>query len=220
MLILCISLTAFTTYLFLKSLMNNGGILHRRLIFGFNLLPLCRSRPYQFAFNLFIPLLLLALYSRSKRTLLSAFFVGLCFSLVTLNALYFGYFSIFIILFFIVFDLLTLEDRKAKMLANYFTAILFAVVFILPFQYKMILRQFAPAAGSGSQGGLVRDFTDLSTFSARPLEYLLPSIDHPVLGRFIINFSRDNLHGSNPPNKRSTLAWSPLLCLAGISLDQ
>ena len=219
--LLSFPLTAFVTYLFLNAILHNklasftGG-----LIFGFNPGAVMQAvgGHASFAFNMFIPLLLLALFAnRSKRSILSAFFVGLSYAFVTLNSLYFGYFSLFIAILFIAFDCLTLEDVcKKRVLINYFFAAFFAFILIIPFQYKMILRYFSPTNTGGIKVGLVREFGDLITYSARPLEYFLPSIDHPVLGSFLRSFFQNNLHGSNLFEQTLYLGFIPLiLCIVG-----
>ena len=216
--------TAFATYLLLNYLLHNkvaafvGG-----LIFGF-----CPGAVMQavgghltFTFNMFIPLFLLALFmNRERRHWLSAFFVGLSYALLTLNSFYFGYFSIFIALLFVVFDYVTnIKCSHKRLVVNYFLAALFAFVLIIPFQYKMILHIMSTSHIELAKMGHIRDYRELIINSAIPLDYFLPSIDHPVLGRFIGDIARSHLHGSNLFEQTLYLGFtSLLLCLAGFFL--
>jgi hypothetical protein len=219
---LAFPLTAIATYFLLNWLLHNriaavaGG-----LIFGF-----CPAAVMQaaaghapFAFNAFIPLFLLALfYNRAQRTLVSAFCASSCFALITLTALYFGYFAIYIAVFFVVFDLLNNKggDRRAIFL-NYLYAAIFAGVLILPFEYKAIYQQIAVGGDTLAKVGRIRDFRELNIYSSRPWEFLIPSIDHPVLGRLFYDFVRTHLHGSNVPEQTLYLGMVPVgLLLAGI----
>ncbi len=218
-------LTSFAAYLFIYYLLRKalpafvGGF-----IFGF-----CPGAVIQvagghlaFTFNMFVPLFLLALfYNRERRTLMSAFFVGLSYALLTLNSLYFGYFSIFIAFLFAVFHYVTNRKCSLKqLLLNYLLVALIAFVLIIPFQYKIILHIMSTSAiQTVKMGGYARDYGELIAFSARPLDYLLPSIDHPVLGRFIGDIARSHLHGSNLFEQTLSLGFTPLLlCLTGFFL--
>ena len=222
--LLSFTLTSFTSYLFIYYLLHKalpafvGG-----LIFGF-----CPGAVMQavgghpgFAFNMFVPLFLLALFhNRERRTLVSAFFVGISYALLTLNSLYFGYFSIFIAFSFIVFDYVTNRIWSFKRLVlNYLLAALIAFGLIIPSQYNTILRIMSISNIEPAKMGHIRDYGELIIYSARPLDYLLPSIDHPVLGRFIGDIARSHLHGSNLFEQTLYLGFTPLLlCLAGFFL--
>lgn len=277
-------LTAFATYLFLNYFLQNkiaaftGG-----LIFGF-----CPAAVMQavgghvdFFCNMFVPLFLFALfYNREKRNLPAAFFVGSSYALLTLNNPYFGYFAIFIMLFFVVFDYGTQKqalgsrlralrkktedgaqalgsrlqaigkkralgaglqapgkrgeegerpmaggegDRTANgewrkgFFMNYSAAVFFIFALIVLFEYRMILHYLTTSRVQLVEVGLMRSFENLVVYSARPWEYLLPSIDHPVLGRFIISFSRSHLHWSNFFEQTLYIGLVPIaLCVIGL----
>jgi len=195
-------LTALATYFLLNGLLENkiaafiGG-----LIFGF-----CPSAVMQaagghaaFAFNVFIPVFLWALfYNRAQRTILSAFYVAASFSLIVLTALYFGYFAIYMGIFFIIFDLLSSrKEDRAPIIRNYIYGVIFAVFLILPFEYRAIFEQFSLGGDVLAKSGHIRDFNELTVYSSRPWDFLIPSVDHPVLGKYVYDFVRSHLHGSN-----------------------
>jgi len=219
--LLAFPLTAIATYFLLNRLLHNriaafaGG-----LVFGF-----CPAAVMQaagghapFAFNVFIPLFLLALfYNRAQRTFFSAFSVAACFALITLVALYFGYFAIYIAVFFVVFDILNSKrgDRHA-IFRNYLYVAIFVIALILPFEYKAIYQQIALSGNALAKAGRIRDLSELVMYSSRPWEFFVPSIDHPVLGSFLYDFVRAHLHGSNIPEQTLYLGLVPAgLLLAG-----
>lgn len=217
-------LTALATYLLLNKLLHNkiaafvGG-----LVFGF-----CPGGVMQaagghaaFAFNVFIPLFLGALfYNRAQRTLLSAFYVAASFSLIVFTALYFGYLAIYIAIFFVIFDLLSSKGvNRGAIFWNCIYGGIFALILILPFEYKAIYQQLTLSSEALAKAGHIRDLNDLAMYSSRPWEFLIPSVDHPVLGKYVYDFMRAHLHGSNIPEQSLFLGFVPLgLLLTGIIL--
>lgn len=222
--ILSFPLTAYATYLFLMYLLkNNLSAFVGGLIFGFcpGALMQVIGGHFAYAFNVFLPLFLLALYyHRDHRTVLSSFAVGFAYALICLNTLYFGYFALFIAFLIIVFDFSTLQDVTVRrFISGYVFAAFCGVILIIPFQYHVIHHQLTTSHYDLAKAGNIRNFSDLTTFSARPLEYLLPSINHPMLGRFLLNFSRDHLHGSNIFEQTLYLGVIPMtLCMTGFFL--
>jgi len=219
--VLSFTLTAFVTYLCLNYLLRNktapfiGG-----LIFGF-----CPASIMQalgghltFSFNIFIPIFIIALlHNREMRSIQSAFFLGMSFSLLTLTSIYYGYFAIFIAIYFVVFDYVTIKETKRAFVLNYLTAVFFAFIVTVLFLYKVLYYQITANKIELAQVGRIRGLAELVACSARPWEYLLPSVDHPVLGRFIINFTRNHLHWSNSFEQTLYLGVVPLVfCLIGL----
>ena len=219
--ILSFALTAFSTYILIYYLVRSrsaafvGG-----LIFGF-----CPGAVMQaigghlhFCFNVFIPLFLLSLFcNREKRSKISSLFVGFNFALLVSTSLYFGYFAIYIAIAFFAFDCLTnTEKRFGGILFSYGLAAAFAFVMIIPFQYEIIMHVLSASKVQLAKAGHIRGYEELVIYSSRPLEYAFPSIDHPVLGRFIIDTVRNNLHGSNLCEQTIYLGFVPvLLCVSG-----
>lgn len=220
--LLAFPLTAFATYFLLNRLLRNrtaafvGG-----LVFGF-----CPAAVMQavgghasYAFNAFIPIFILALfYNRVQRTLLSAFYVGASFALITLTALYFGYFAIYVAIYFFTFDLLSRNGKdRLAIFRNYIYAAIIAAVLIVPFEYNEIYRQITSGADVLKTAGHIRNLDDLNIYSSRYWEFLIPSIDHPFLGNFTQYFVQTHLHGSNVFERTLYLGLVPLgLLLAGI----
>src|SRR6185437_147368 len=55
-----------------------------------------------------------------------------------------------------------------------------------------------------------RYFNQLFIYSARPWDYVLPSVDHPLFGRYVESFVRTHLHGSNVFEQTLYLGIVPL----------
>lgn len=170
-----------------------------------------------FAFNVFVPLFVAALlHNRTRRTLASAAMVAGAFAAITFTAIYFGYFALFVAAFFVVFDVATSRDDARRIAANYSWCLLFAALMVFPVEFAAIAEQLTASRETVALAGRVRDFGDLFAFSSRPWDYLLPSIDHPIWGRFVEGFVRRNLHGSNVFEQTLYLGIVPIgLFLAG-----
>jgi hypothetical protein len=222
--LLSFSLTSFTSYLLIYYLLRRslpafvGG-----LIFGFcpGVVMSAVAGHLSFTFNMFIPLFLLALFNNSKkRTLVSAFYVALSYALLTLTSLYFGFFSLFIALLFVIYDYLTSKDCIPKrLLFNYIFAALIAFVMIIPFQFEIILHIISTSHVELATTGRIHEYKRLISSAASVLDYLLPSIDHPVLGRFIGDMIGIHLQSGNLFARTLYLGFTPLLLsLAGFFL--
>ncbi len=223
--VLSFALTAMATYLLLARLTKNdtaafiGG-----LAFGF-----CPAAILQaagghaaFAFNAFLPLFLLALFhNRERRNMTSALCVALAFAGITFTAVYFGYFALYVAAYFVAFDYVTREPGSERRIArNYLACAVFAALIVFPVEFKAINEQIAASQDSIAKAGHTRDLHELAVFSSRPWDYLLPSIDHPVLGGYVEQFARDNLHGSNVFEQTLYLGMVPLgLLVAGIIMS-
>lgn len=222
--LLAFPLTGIATYFLLNRLLHNrAAAFAGGLIFGF-----CPAAIMQaagghasYAFNAFIPIFIWALfYNRTQRTRLSEFYVAANFALITLTALYFGYFAIFIAIYFFVFDLMSCNSKdRLAIVRGYIYAVMFAVILILPFEYKEIYHQLISSADVLKSAGHSRDFNELNVYSSRYWEFLIPSIDHPVLGNVIYDFAKSHLHGSNIFEQTLYLGVIPIsLFLTGLIL--
>lgn len=218
------SLTAFATYYFIwKILGKHFPALICGAIFGF-----CPGAVMQataghsaFSFNVFIPVLLGALiFYKSQRTYISLIFVATAFSLITLTSLYFGYFAIYIVIYFVVYDLLSSKKEVwGRIFKNCLLGGLFAAIFILPFEYKEVVHQFTSTAENLKAAGQMRDFNELNVYSSRYWDFITPSIDHPVLGKYFIHFTQSHLHESNVFEQTLYLGLVPIgLFVVGLML--
>jgi hypothetical protein len=212
--IVAFPLVAITTYIMLTSLLNCRSA----AFFGGGMFGFCPAAVMQaagghtaFAFNIFLPFFLLALfYHRKARGLLSSLYVALTYSLCLLTTLYFGYFSFFIGLIFFWFDIVSSDDKK-RVIKSYLLIALFILAFILPYQMGAILNYLTLDNATLLDLGGAREITELFIFSSRPLEFFIPSIEHPIFGNFFYNYVRENLHGSNIPEQTLYLGFIPTI---------
>lgn len=217
--IVSLPLTATATFFFLQRMLrSNWAAFLGGLAFGF-----CPAAVMQvvgghgeYAMNLFVPLFLLALFRhRARRTLASAALVACAFAAITLYSLYIGYFAAFLGLFFAAFDYLAASRiERSSVMRGYASSAALAAMFIIPFQLQALRQLLVTSTEANVKAGYIRSFTDLYAFSARFWEYLLPSPDHPVLGRFVGDLVRANLHGSNVFEQTLYLGATPLALVA------
>jgi hypothetical protein len=213
--IISLIMSAFIHYIYLLNLIRCkfssfiGGI-----IFGFAPAVIMQAMGGHliFVFNIFIPLFYFSLfYNRKIRNLVSASYVGLSFAGITLTSLYFGYFCIYIGLFFVAFDFLTCgAENRTKIVLTYLFSAVIAALLILPCVYLDILLQINTSSNVLLQNGQIRDLNELMVYSARLIEYFIPSIDHPLIGTLFETFVKRNLHGSNVPEQTLFLGYVPL----------
>jgi len=142
---------------------------------------------------------------------------------------YYGYFlAIFTTVFIIsYYGYYTLKKKKfifnIDIITIALTTIFLTILFILPFNYDLIQTYlfhplknfFAPSEQLTAKS--FRDFSELTLYSARIHEYFIPSIDHPIWGKYIYDFLKNHLHGSNFFENTIYLGSIPIL-LAGVGL--
>jgi hypothetical protein len=220
--LLAFTLTALATYALLNRLLRDrvaaffGG-----LVFGF-----CPAAVMQasaghvsLAFNAFTALFVLALlHNRRRRNVVSAFWVAASFAGICFTSLYLGYFTIYLALYFVAFDLATREPGDLlRMVRNYLSCAAMAALIVVPVEVAAIRDQLTTTRESLARAGHLRDFGELWIYASRPWNYLVPSIDHPVLGRHFEDLVRSNLEGSNVFERTLYLGMVPLgLVVAGI----
>jgi hypothetical protein len=215
-------LTALATFALLRYLgVHASGALFGGVAFGF-----CPAAVMQatgghvsFAFNLFLPLFLLALFhNRARRSIASALGVATAFAGIAFTALYFAYFAAYFALLFLLYDFCSDESTPSRtMWVNYAACAVLALALVVPVEWAAIAEQLTAPRDAVARAGRARDIGDLSAFASRPWNYLVPSIDHPVLGPYVEDFARARLHGSNLFEQTLYLGYAPLgLTLAGL----
>lgn len=221
--LLAFPLTAIATYFLLSSLLDNrvvafiGG-----LVFAFSPAVVMHfaGGHTNYGFNAFIPLFLWALFNnQSKRTFISAFWVAASFVCIALTNLYFGYFAIYIAIYFLAFDVLSRKDEVGYkvIFKNYIYCAIISICLMLLFLSDLLFRQFSVSSDGHIKLLAFRDFSNLVVYSSRPWEFFIPSIDHPFLGRYVFDFVHTHLHGSNVFEQTLYLGLVPIvLFIAGV----
>jgi hypothetical protein len=215
------ALTATATFVLLHRLLGRAGpAFLGGLAFGFCPAAVLQSvgghGEYEWA--AFVPLFMLSLFhNREARTLRSAAGVGLAFAGILLVSIYTGYFSIYLGAAFVVFDLVARREHGIRHVAlNYLAAGVIAGLALLPFHWRAVAALFH-AGGDMRQAFFSRNFGDLFTFSSRLGDYLVPSLDHPVLGRWTEPFARPRIR-NNAFEQTLYLGVVPMLLVAAGSL--
>ncbi|MCD6093919.1 MAG: YfhO family protein [Candidatus Omnitrophica bacterium] len=168
-----------------------------------------------------MPLYVLTLLKLNEtKTFRSAIFCGMAFSLVFLSDYYYGYFmGIFTALFILFAGIYNWHRQKVRIkdFKIISVAILVALIIILPFTYHIFKILLSASRTVLEQTGGIRPLSDLLIFSARPLDYLIPSKYNPFLGRFIPDLGISIWRGHRYIEHTLFLGYIPLI-LAGIAL--
>lgn len=169
-----------------------------------------------------MPLYVLTLLKLNEtRDYKNALFCGLAFSLVFLSDYYYGYFmglfTILFVLFVSGYNWRSKQKVRIKDFKIIGVTILVALIIVLPFIYHIFKILLTTSRTVLQQKGGIRPFSDLLIFSARPLDYLIPSKYNPFLGRFIPDFGISIWRGHRYIEHTLFLGYVPLI-LAGIAL--
>lgn len=216
-------LTAFLTYDFLFRLLKDpfaafvGGTL-----FGFCPAAVLHASAGHLAFsiNWMVPIFLWSLiYHRRCHRFHSALFIGGAYAILTLLSLYWGYFALFLGIYMGISDLVSYQGNKWKGGWSYVPGVLLAVIILGIFLYPHILAQLTTDPRVLVESGKVRRFVELATLSARPWDYLLPPVTHPLWGRWTNPLALRWVHGSNIIEQTLYLGLVPIvLFFVGIQL--
>ena len=174
-----------------------------------------------------MPLFILFLIKmHDERTFFSAFWCGLFLALTLLSDTYYGYFMLVASATFFFYMLIRkilrwIKHRdleyfspKTSVLKNIgliSTSLASAAFFCYPYLYPIIKSfLFAPGAQFSLQRW-VRDIKDLHTYSARPLNYTLPAVKHPIFGSFTENFKDAIFYGEGFQEHTLYLSWTVMI---------
>ncbi len=146
---------------------------------------------------------------------------GLAFALIILFDYTYGYFAAVLTLTFVLWRIwyglrnsrlsdtprLPITDYRLpfKTMGMVLVAVLVAMVLVLPFTYhtfweNILITQRGEAI---TELGYVRPFGDLFTYAAKPFDYLLPSLDNPIFGKYMKGY----INVSHPTEHTLYLGW-------------
>jgi len=165
-----------------------------------------------------MPLYILCLIKLDEeRNYRYAFLTGLTFALVSLDSFYHGLFMTIVSITFLCYRLVS-ESLRNRCLFIYYRAIklflsVIATIFFttLPATYPIFKNIIATSHNTSSYA---HPISDLYVYSSRPWEYLIPSANHPVLGKYaldIMSFTGLDLHGSNFVEQTIFLGYASIL---------
>jgi len=182
------------------------------LIFGFSSYALIHGRSHVDQSQIWvIPLVFLALIRfHRKRTWVAAVLLGLALGLTMHMHVYYGYFSIHMIVAFVIYEgVLCLKDTGFKGLLTpgyipmYAAAALVSLLVYLPAALIIINDLRGVTTPLRSTDLLTRPYSWFFYLSSRPWDFFLPPTDHPVLGslsRSAYNFVQGIGLGDFTPN--------------------
>jgi hypothetical protein len=190
--------------------------------------------PYQFirawqhlglTYNQWLPLCLFTaiLLKEKQGPRAFLFFLGSLLLLLSFDfsVMYFGAVSLAAFIIYAIFfgrRSLSYKNKEAykkevKFIKPILAAWLIAVLVLLPQFFPVIKNRFKISANTAASvfNAYNRPFEDLFTQSAKPLSYFLPSVSHPVFGRFTEQFIGSPLYGISLTEHTLYLGWIPLL---------
>ncbi|MCX5696490.1 MAG: hypothetical protein NTU54_00710 [Candidatus Omnitrophica bacterium] len=105
------------------------------------------------------------------------------------------------------------EHKGGSLYKIYFLVIVLIAFTSIVILYRSFLAGliFAPKSTIPSAYNAVRPFEDLFSQSAKPLSYFLPSIVHPLFGKFTEQFIGSPLYGESITEHTLYLGWVPLV---------
>lgn len=149
----------------------------------------------------------------------NAILFGLFWGFTFIDNAYYAYFLGLFVPVFISAAILNEEVRgnliRIVFLKNFLISFLVFLFIVFPMMYPMIKGIFSPQGSQivSAYGGN-RAFSDLFVFSAKPLDYLIPSKHNPFLGWLIPDFGMSPLKGHRYTEHTLYLGYS-LLFLGG-----
>jgi len=150
----------------------------------------------------FMAFYLLALfYLNQKKSWFSALLCGIALAAGVISNFYYGYFMVVMTVVFLVSRAIYLVRHRElhpdwKLINLYGLTFLIAVCLSLPWTWSVAQAVFVePSADTQLYRMVQRPYSDFFNGSARPWDYLLPPIDHPVFGKFSreVRYSIQNL---------------------------
>lgn len=189
-------LSAFTMYMLVKYLTKSHiAGLFSGIIFGFSPFAVSHAIAGHLAFGFLMPLYVYTLFIlKERKRFIYAVLSGIVLCMNCFTWLYYGYFMIFFTLCFIFYDLIAVLKEKGdckKFIIKWCIFLIVVLAIMIPYAFQIL-------AIKGNVNEIVsRPMKDLFTFSAKPWDYLLPSVYNPFLGKLFKPVVDSLLIGSN-----------------------
>ena len=213
-------LSGFFMYLLVFSLTkNNPASIFSGLIFTFCPQHFFRSWEHiGLSYFQWMPLYLFALFNLRNRTNLKNYILSTLalLAVASFDTHYFYYMIIATAVLFIVesFHMLRIKKKikESKAFLKYLILTVITVVVLTIPQYWLYIRNiFSSSVSPSSHNPFQRPFDDLFYQSSKPLGYLLPSVEHPIFGRFTEFFVGDFLFGHSFVEHTLYLGWTTII---------
>lgn len=174
---------------------------------------------HSFFLDFTVPILFGALlYNRRRRTIISAISVGAAFSVLTLLSTYWGYFLLFFLVLFVLFDFKTSRVAFGKFVSNYVVAAVCAIVLIGASIWPLVVEQLSLSSFQLAAAGRQRSMDELVAFSSRLPQFLMPPVTNPLFGRLADAYWLRHSLLSNIPESTLYLGYVPLAILVATVL--
>lgn len=205
-------LSAFTTYVLVYFLTKDRlTAVFSGIIFGF--CPYIFVRSWQQLGETYIwpiPLFLWSLFSLRHNYSLKAkliFILSVILAAINYAVIYYVF---VVVIAFLAYSLCR-KDRD-RYLGRVVILFLVAGIILMP-QFLPVFKTlfFSKQAVSSAWNIYSRPFEDLFMQSARPLSYFLPSVAHPIFGKFTESFVGTKLYGMSFTEHTLYLGWCPLI---------
>jgi len=186
-------LSSFFAYLVARKLWQNEWVaILTGIIYGFCPYITWRATQHRTLAHLeWMPLYLLSLfYLRRNRDIRSAILSGAALAVVLVFNYYYGFFmGVATAVFLVCWVGYSLNKRKLQVDWNsvglVLLALFFSALLSLPWTWSILRTVFGDEPSASVIAQIIkRPYSSLFHLSARPWDYLLPAIDHPVLGGF------------------------------------
>ncbi len=208
--------TGYSTYLLVLYLAKNrAAALLSGVIFGFCPYMFVRSwqhigETYLWPMPVFL-LLLFILLNRNDFKIKALFVLTFIFAAINFDVTF--YICVILLVFF-VYMFFKLRKRAAYFM-NIIFLIFISFLLLLPQFLPVFVKILNPPSKVPSPfNPFLRSFGDLFEYSAKPLSYFLPSVTHPVFGKFTEQFIGSALYGISFTEHTLYLGWIPILLAA------
>ncbi len=150
-----------------------------------------------------------------ERSYKNAVIFGVFLILAIFSDPHYALFTVFLIIVYILYRVYTLDLYRVKNLVQYFNAknfkiagILFAILASTSLlDYYIFIK---PWLVSSQEVLPKRDIYELIVYSAKPWDFFLPPVYHPIFGEYVRNFVLSHLYGSNPIEQVLYIGYVPL----------
>lgn len=139
-------------------------------------------------------------------------FLSLTLFLVASFDYYYLYFMLIATVLFCAYSLVMDRRDGKRLIVNIIFGMVLAGTVVTIILWPLIKTSlFTPRTNVVSVWGLHRPFEDLFSQSARPLSYLVPSSEHPILGWLAKGLIGTDMYGMSFTEHALYLGWTPLI---------
>jgi hypothetical protein len=145
----------------------------------------------------------------------NAFLFGVFLTLTVFTDAYYALFTVLLVFFYVIYRIYSIGSDRVRILRRGFNAgnvKLGLIIFLIPSIGFFLVYQFLiePVIVSSTEMVPHRDIYELLVYSAKPWDFFLPPVYHPVFGKYVKEFVLSHLYGSNPIEQVLYVGYVPL----------